>query len=246
MGHMSPSNREFTPPEQCARCDCTHKLVVHIKGKAYDYDCGLEQIKEDGGYFPFPSEVEPNKFTVAQVKRERELNPAPAPRPPRAPQRAVPQKPQPAPPPPPDAEAVAAREQQLRDLQERMEHDRRENPRQYPGGASGRPRVRVGQVATCAYCGRQYEAFSSPVNRKQYCGKSHATAAARARQGLAAESITLTGRRRLAKVPTLEEFEAREPQPSPESYTPTPWGSANAAVDPEEEQYYRDNPSARR
>ena len=171
-GRMSPYNREFTPRETCDRCETSGLRVVHIRGTAYCYDCGLEHIEEGGGYFPFADEVEPNRFVIAQVKRDRELNPKPAPRQTPPPQRAAPQKPQPAPPPPPDAEAVAAREKQLRDLQERMEQDRRENPRQYPGGASGRPRVRVGRVATCAYCGRQYEAFSSPLNRKQYCGKS--------------------------------------------------------------------------
>ena len=46
---------------------------------------------------------------------------------------------------------------------------------------------------------------------------------------------------------TMEEFEAREPQPRPESsYTPTAWGSANADMDPERERFYAENPDGRR
>ena len=46
---------------------------------------------------------------------------------------------------------------------------------------------------------------------------------------------------------TVEEFEAREPQPRPESsYTPTAWGSANADMDPERERFYAENPDGRR
>ena len=46
---------------------------------------------------------------------------------------------------------------------------------------------------------------------------------------------------------TMEEFEAREPQPRPESsYTPTAWGSANADMGPERERFYAENPDGRR
>ena len=49
------------------------------------------------------------------------------------------------------------------------------------------------------------------------------------------------------EVKTLEEFEAREPQPRPESsYTPTAWDSANADMDPERERFYAENPDGRR
>ena len=49
------------------------------------------------------------------------------------------------------------------------------------------------------------------------------------------------------EVKTLEEFEAREPQPRPESsYTPTAWDSAHADMDPERERFYAENPDGRR
>ena len=148
---------------------------------------------------------------------------------------------------PVDPAAAAARAQQLKDTLARMEADRRANPHKYPGGLSGRPRARTLRWATCWRCGQDFKAKSSPPTRPQFCRPSCGQAFRRAKAlGLTPYILgaEVVPPRQLM---TVEEFEAREPQPRPESsYTPTAWGSANADMDPERERFHAENPDGRR
>ena len=146
-----------------------------------------------------------------------------------------------------DPAAAAARAQQLKDTLARMEADRRANPHKYPGGLSGKPRARTLRWSTCWRCGKDFKSKSSPASRPQFCSPTCGQAYRRALAlGLTPyiEGAEVVPPRQLM---TVEEFEAREPQPRPESsYTPTAWGSANADMDPERERFYAENPDGRR
>ena len=123
------------------------------------------------------------------------------------------------------------------------------NPRAFVGGKSRKPRRRWRRENICLLCRNPYYAWSSPTRRPTFCCGEHGAEyrALRAR-GIEHPHMTNAVRSPARAVTTLAEFEAMEqraPQPRPED-TPLPWSRAAGERDPEEEQYYQDNPAARR
>ena len=112
------------------------------------------------------------------------------------------------------------------------------NPRAFVGGRSRKPRRRWRRTNVCWLCKRPYLAWSTPAKRPTFCCGEHGSEYRKQlRQGIEHPHMdnAVLSPARIAT--TLEEFEAMElAAPHP------PWSSANVQVDPEKEQWMRDNP----
>ena len=142
------------------------------------------------------------------------------------------------------AAAAAEKTEHARLQREALERAKRANPHAFVGGASGKPRTRTARSAWCDFCGREYEAKSSPTKRPHYCHE-HRSAGVRGRRGQG--PATISNPRIIPPPPptTIEQLTPRQQaivdayaagsaQPRPE-YHPTPWASAGGEVDPNEE-----------